>query len=112
MPHRRSRHGERTAMDREATDGGGGRIGKIGEYLAHPIIQIALAAGASIIILAFVSKRVLPEPLGTLELALPPFVATLFEAIAETRKGAWYTRPIVGIVAVALATILVIALNA
>lgn len=85
---------------------------KIKEYLAHPIIQIALAAGASIIVLAYVSKRVLPQPLSTLELALPPFVATLFEAVAETRKGAWYTRPIFGIVAIALATVLVILFNA
>lgn len=85
---------------------------KTKEYLAHPIIQIALAAGASIIVLAYVSKHVLPEPLSTLELALPPFVATLFEAVAKTREGARYTRPIVGIIAVVFATVLVIAVNA
>lgn len=86
-------------------------ITKIKEYLAHPIIQIALAAGASIVILAYFSKRVLSQPLSTLELALPPFVATLFEAIAKTREDAWYSRPLFGIAAVALSTFLVIALN-
>jgi hypothetical protein len=112
MLHRGSRHRDEPGIDGEATDERGGRMVKIREYLAHPIIQIALAAGASIIVLAYVSKRVLPEPLSTLELALPPFVATLFEAVAETRKGAWYTRPIFGIITVALATVLVVAFNA
>ncbi len=112
MLHRRSWRREEPAIDRETTDERSGRVEKVKEYLAHPIIQIALAAGASIIILAYFSKRVLPQPLSTLELALPPFVATLFEALAKTREGAWYTRPVFGVIAIALATVLVIAFNA
>jgi hypothetical protein len=52
MLHRGSRHRDEPGIDGEATDERGGRMVKIREYLAHPIIQIALAAGASIIVLA------------------------------------------------------------
>jgi hypothetical protein len=72
------------AIGRELTDRRGGQMEKLKEYLAHPIIQIALA----------------------------PFVAALFEGVGKLREGAWYTRPIVGIIAIALATLLVIVLNA
>jgi hypothetical protein len=77
----------------------------------NPHIQIALAAGTSIIVLAYFSKRVLPEPLSYLELALPPLLATLFETTTKKKKAAWYGRPVVGILAILLATVLVIVLN-
>ena len=73
---------------------------------------MALATGASVVVLAYFSKRVLPEPLSKFELALPPLVAVLFEALEKSRKGSWYVRPVFGILAVAVATALVIALNA
>ena len=77
-----------------------------------PTIQIALAAGVSILALAYLSKRVLPEPLSYLELALPPFVGTIYEAVTKKKKAAWYARPLYGILAILLATVLVIGLNA
>ena len=75
-------------------------------------IQISLAAGLSIIALAYFSKRVLPEPLSYLELAIPPFLATFYEGATRKKKAAWYGRPIVGVLAILLATVLVIGLNA
>ena len=84
----------------------------IKEFTVHPHIQIALATGVSIVALAYFSKRVLPEPLSYLELAFPPFLAVVYEAIAKNRKAAWYSRPLAGILAVLLATALVIGLNA
>ena len=87
-------------------------MGRIRDFFGHPIIQMALAVGASILVLAYFSKRVLAEPLGDLELALPPFMAVLHEAVAHFRKDAWYSRTVVGIAAVLVATVLVIALNA
>ena len=74
--------------------------------------QIALAAGVSILALAYLSKRVLPEPLSYLELAIPPFLATIYEAATKKKKAAWYARPLYGILAILLATVLVIGLNA
>jgi hypothetical protein len=87
-------------------------MGKVREFFSHPIIQMALVVGASIITLAYFSKRVLPEPLSNLELALPPLLGALFEGLVQMKKKAWYTRPICGILAVVLSTIVVIALNA
>ena len=84
---------------------------KIKEFFQHPIIQIALAAGASIIILSIFSKRILPEPLSNLELAFPPLIATLYEGLSKTKKASWWGRPLVGILAILLATALVIILN-
>ena len=49
--------------------------------LKSPHIQIALATGLSIIVLAYFSKNILPEPIGYLLLAIPPFIATIYEAV-------------------------------
>ena len=87
-------------------------MSKIKKLKVSPQIQIALAAGTSIIVLAYFSKRVLPEPLSYLELAIPPFIATLYEGATKKKKAAWYGRPVVGILAILLATVLVIVLNA
>jgi len=87
-------------------------MNKIKKLKVSPHIQIALAAGVSIIALAYFSKRVLPEPLSYLELAIPPFLATFYEGATKKKKAAWYGRPVVGILAILLATVLVIVLNA
>ena len=87
-------------------------MNKIKKLKFSPQIQISLAAGVSIIVLAYFSKRVLPEALSYLELAIPPFLATVYEAATKKRKAAWYGRPVVGILAILLATVLVIVLNA
>lgn len=68
---------------------------KLKELLKSPHIQIALATGVSIIVLAYFSKRVLPEPIGYLPLAIPPFIATIYEAVAAKHKNkkistTWY----------------------
>ncbi len=81
------------------------------KFSMHPRIQIALATGLSIVILAYFSKRVLSEPLSYLELALPPFLATVYETATAKKKNAWFSRPIYGILAILLATVLVIGLN-
>lgn len=68
---------------------------KFKETIKSPHIQIALATGACIIILAYFSKRVLAEPIGYLPLAIPPFFMTIYEAVAQKYKGkkittTWY----------------------
>ncbi len=65
------------------------------DSIKSPHIQIALATGSCIIILALFSKRVLPEPIGYLPLAFPPFVATIYEGIIGKYKDSkicttWY----------------------
>ncbi len=68
---------------------------KLKELIKSPHIQISLATGVSIIIMAYVSKRLLSEPIGYLSLAIPPFIATIYEAILNKYKDSkicttWY----------------------
>ena len=49
--------------------------------LRSPHVQLALAAGASIITIALFSKYVLPEPVGYLPAAFPPFLVAIYEAV-------------------------------
>ena len=67
----------------------------IKNLLKSPHIQIALATGFCIIVLAYFSKRILPEPIGYLPLAIPPFIASIYEAVAAKHKNkkiatTWY----------------------
>ena len=78
------------------------------KLITSPHIHISLAAGISIIVLAYVSKRVLPEPIGYLPLALPPFLAVIWEAVSERRKGSWICRSGYWVAAILAATGLVI----
>jgi len=86
-------------------------MNNVKKFKVNPKIQIALATGISIIALAYFSKRVLPEPLSYLELAIPPFLAMIYETATINNKAAWYGRPFVGVLAILLATVLVIGLN-
>ena len=86
-------------------------MSKIKEYLRNSHIQISIATGISIIALAYFSKRVLPEPLSYLELAAPPFIATIFESLLAKHKDKKYMQTWVWVVAIVVATTLVIILN-
>lgn len=85
---------------------------KIKELLKSPHIQIALATGVSIIALAYFSKRVLPEPIGYLPLAIPPFIATIYEAVAAKHKNKKIATTWYWVATIFGATTLVILLNA
>ena len=68
---------------------------KLKELLKSPHIQIALTTGACIIILAYFSKRLLAEPIGYLAMAIPPFVASIYELLLNKYKDSrvcttWY----------------------
>jgi hypothetical protein len=62
--------------------------------LKSPHIQIALATGLSIIILAYFSKRILPQPIGYVPLAVTPFIATVYGAFSNRYNNkifrTWY----------------------
>ena len=68
---------------------------KLKELIKSPHIQIALATGVSLIALAYFSKRILPEPIGYLPSAIPPFIAIIYEGILSKHKNkkiatSWY----------------------
>ena len=73
-----------------------------------PYIQIALATGISIIIMAYFSKRVLTEPIGYLSLAVPPFIASIFSGFYERKKESGLFKTWYWITAIFVATAVVI----
>jgi hypothetical protein len=77
-------------------------MSKVADFFRSHHIQLALATGASILAMAYFSKRVLPEPIGNLPTALPPLLMVAYEYVRhrypESRFAtAWYW--IVGILA-------------
>jgi hypothetical protein len=83
-------------------------MNKLKELLKSPHIQIALTTGLSIVALAYFSKQVLPEPIGYLPLAIPPFIATIYETVAAKHKNKKITTTWYWVVAILVATALVI----
>ena len=81
---------------------------KLKELIKSSHIQIALTTGVSIIVLAYFSKKILPEPIGYLPLAIPPFIATIYEAVAVKHKNKKITTTWYWVAAILLATALVI----
>ncbi len=86
-------------------------MSKIKELVKSPHIQISLATGISIIALAYFSKRVLPEPLGYLALAIPPFIATIYESVLGKYKNSKICTTWYWVAAIIFATALVIFLS-
>ena len=83
-------------------------MAKFKELLKSPHIHLSIATGLSIIVLAYFSKKILPEPIGYLNLAIPPFMATITESLISRYKDKIILITWLGIAAVLLATILVI----
>ena len=86
-------------------------MSRLTEQIKSPRAQIAATAGASILILAIASRWLVPNPIGYLAHAGPPFLVVIYEAISSKRPEskictAWYW-----ILAIAVATALVIALH-
>ncbi len=75
-------------------------------------MQIATAIGISIIVMAYMSKRVLPNPIPYLHLAIPPFLMTIYEGLSSKEKYAKYCRAPFWIAAIFVATAIVIWVNA
>ena len=78
------------------------------ESLRSPHIQIALATGASIIIMAYFSKRILAEQIDYLPLANPPFIATIYEVLSAKYKDSKILKTWYWISAIFLATAIII----
>jgi len=86
-------------------------MNKVKNFLKSPHIQIALATGLSIVVMAYFSKRVLTEPIGYLPMAIPPFIALIYENVLNKHKKkkiatAWYW-----VIAILVATTLIIVLH-
>ena len=70
-------------------------MSKFKELIKSPHVHIALVTGFSIIIMAYVSKKILPEPMGSIPLAIPPFLMLIYESLQGRYKHSrimitWY----------------------
>ena len=81
------------------------------EIIKSPHIQIAFATGISIVIMAYVSKRVLEKPIGYLTLAIPPFIALIFETVFDKYKNSKFLKTWYWVTAVLLSTAIIIILH-
>ena len=86
-------------------------MSKIKDFFKNPHIQISIATGISIIALAYFSKRILSQPLSYLELAASPFIATIFESLLAKHKNKKFMQTWIWVVAIYIATTLVIIFN-
>ncbi len=85
-------------------------MSKFLEFIKSPHILMALATGISIIVLAYFSKRVLPQEIGYLPSALPPFIMVIYESLLQKYKdrpflNVWYW--ILGIFVITVIVILI-----
>ena len=83
-------------------------MSKVAELFKSHHIQLALAVGVSIIALAYVSKRLLPEPMHSLALAFPPSPAVIGEGLIGKCEESWYGKAWVWVSVILVATVLVI----
>ena len=74
-------------------------------------IHVALAVGVSIIVLAYVSKRLLTEPIRPLILGITPFIMVLYESVAGTRKGRLPVNSLPWVITVLVITVIIILIH-
>lgn len=83
-------------------------ISSVKEFFKSPHIQLSLAVGSSIIILAIFSKKILPEPIPYLPQAFPPFLVAVYEALFKKYKDRKICTPWYWVVGIYVATAIVI----
>lgn len=87
-------------------------MSKLKQLFCSPRIHVALATGLSIVILAYVSKRILPQPIRVAYLAIPPLLMTLHEYVLTRYQETRMAKTAYWVVAIFAATVLIILLHA
>lgn len=83
-------------------------MSKLKQLLHSPRIHVALAAGVSIVILAYVSKRILPQPIRVAYLAIPPLLMALHEYVLNRYQETRMAKTAYWVMAIFAATAMVI----
>jgi predicted histidine transporter YuiF (NhaC family) len=86
-------------------------MSKLKKLYKSPHIQIALATGFSIIVMAYFSKRAIPKPIGYLPTAVPPFLMVIYEALFDRYKNSKICTTWYWVVAIFLITVLIIIIH-
>ena len=81
------------------------------EHIKSRHMYLALAAGASILAMAIASRWLLPEPIGYLFQAFPPFLVVIYETVYSKHPDSKLCTTWYWVLAIGLATALVIALH-
>ena len=86
-------------------------MNKLKEFFKSPHIQIALATGVSIVVMAYFSKRVLSNPISYFQMAIPPFIALVYENVLNKHKKKKVTTAWYWVIAIFAVTALIIILH-
>ena len=79
--------------------------------LKNSHIQIAIAAGISILAFACCSAWVLPRPIDELLLTIPPLIEVVYEALSNKYKGAKFLKTWYWVCAIIFSTAFLIILH-
>ena len=83
-------------------------MSKLKEFVKSPHIHVALATGLSIIIMAYISKRILPEPIGSIPLAIPPLLMVIYEVLLGKYKNSRICKTWYWVFAILISTAIII----
>ena len=86
-------------------------MGRLGRVFGSGHIQVALATGISLVLITYLSRRVMSRPVPDFWLAAPPLLMALYEGVSKSRGGTWYARASTWVAAIALATIAIVVLT-
>ena len=81
---------------------------KLKKELKEPHIFLALATGASIIIMAYFSKKILSKPIDYLLLSIPPFFMVIYEVVYKKYKDHWISKPLIWVVVIFVSTAIIV----
>ena len=84
---------------------------KIKDFFRSGHIQVSLALGFSIVVLAYVSKRVLDVPMRSIYLSITSLIMAGYEAVANIKKYERYATPIYWVLAILTATLVIILIH-
>ena len=82
------------------------------ENLRSPYIQIAIAAGVSILAFATSSAWVSTKPYDPMMMTIPPLIEVVHGVVYKKRKNAWYARTWYWICGILVSTALLILFRA
>ena len=83
-------------------------MSKVKELLKSGHIHVALALGASIIVLAYFSKRVLDEPMRPIYHSITSFFMLGYETLIGTKKKTRFTNSLYWVSAIIVVTVIII----
>ena len=81
------------------------------ELLRSGHIHVSLALGISIIVLAYVSKRMLPAPMEPIYLSMTSLLMAGYEAVASRKKYKRLAKSWYWVVAIFAATVVIILIH-